>query len=895
MKTILLILTLVAGTALCAGDGIIRGRVMGLDEEGAPIAVVAGARIELKNEGGATVATATSGNGGFYELTGLDAGDYRYRVRAAGYKAEDEKRGFSVTVGTPEYAHDFLLWTDRSKTPVLPLVAAVAAETRKPLVHGRVYRQDAEGKLVGILPGAKVELLSAGKLTASATAQASGYYLIRDVAPGDYQYRVTAAGIEPEDKGRGFTVPDMTLEYVQDFLLSPPPPKRDKCDLAILVVKRISSGKDRANDVRLPVANAKLILQPAGGLPTPLGQPFVTDAKGEYMAKLLQEGDYTVAIDAPECEPFTGPLTVKCDKDGDVIFELDPCNELLHGYVRAMLREGWGGSAQAQAAAERAYQRALKADAQDCSVNYAYALTQLSAGDHNAAQQSLVVALGKKQDGGVWDRACEARIYMNLVLHKPAQALREVRSLVQNHYADRAATPAAKDTAHVCGITLGLLKGPWQDQVGAGDAVLLESELLATLKGDSQAACAQARDHVAVEYDKLQSAEGAARNKLLTEVTEKRNAEVARLAERQGLISKDVAVLDADIQTLQATVNQFDQQFRVQAAGFMQQRQMNAAQLAPLNARLQQITVCMAQDQQEYQAAMLQQQPIPQSPTMQPGMRPGMQEGGAQAILVEMQQHQVEIQQIRQQMVLLQNQDAQMAANIANLHNQFNRDAGTAQASLNTKLRQREGMANEFDQFDRQRIAPFDPNAFTTPEIDELVRRKRAVKTYCDLPLEPRRQELLDQFDCGAAKEPKRAANTAKPIEITEPAFTPKRPVVNAVQPTPRALPVPSSNTMPPPKAQPAAATAPQPSLNTGDPAEIVVTNNHPGAVRIFGVAIGAEREQFVRSLQSGEESMVPAAIGQTLIIRATTGGRELDRLKVSKKLEVLKIGGAPQ
>ncbi|HBJ84995.1 MAG TPA: hypothetical protein DDZ88_14225 [Verrucomicrobiales bacterium] len=765
-------------------------------------------------------------------------------------------------------------------------------------VHGRVYGQDEKGENLGPIPGAKVELLSGpgGTVVATATANSpGGYYEIKGLPPADYAYRVAAAGFATEDAGRGFTVPKATLEYVQDFLLSKTPPKRDRCDLAILVVKRISSGKDRSNDARLPVANAKLILQPSGNLPTPVNQPFVTDAKGEYLAKLLGEGDYIVSIDAPECEPFTGPLIVKCDKDGEVIFELQPCNELLHGYVRAMLTDGWGSSAQAKAAADRAYQRALKADDKgDCSVNYALALAQLSAGDQAAAQQSLAAALGKKSDSTTWDRACEARLWMNLCLRQPAQALREIRSLVQNHYASRAATPAAKDTAHVCGIALGLFKGPWKDQIGAGEAVLLESELLSALKGDLQAECAKARDHVAVEYGKLKSAEDAALNKLMAEVTEKRNTEVARLAERQTVISKDVAVLDAELQTLQATVNQFDQQYRVQVAGFMQQQQMNAVQLAPLNARLQQITACMAQDQVNLQGAA--QQPMPQSPTMQPGMQRGM--GNAQAILAEIQQHQVEIQQIRQQMVLIQNQDAVMAANIANLQNQFQRNAGTAQASLNAKLQQRAVLAREFETLDNQRTAPFDPASFSTPEIDDLMRRGNSLKTYCDLPLEPRREELIAQFDCGAAKEPKRLVSTAKPVEIVEPAFIAKRPASNAPMASPsapRTMPVPENTGMPPLKPLPAAATAVKPPPNLGDPAEIVLTNNHTGAVRVFGINVGAEREQFVRSLQSGEEVMLPATIGQTLIIRATTGGRELHRQKVGKKLEVVKLGGPRQ
>lgn len=914
MKTLSLLFIVLAASASHAADGGVHGRVYGQDEKGGNLGPVAGARIELKSETGGAAATVTTNNYGYYQISTLTPGAYRYKVAAAGFRDEDEQRGFAMPQDTREFVHDFLL-TKEAKPGSGPAQSNIV----QPAVHGRVYGQDEKGENLGPIPGAKIELLSGpgGTVVATATANSpGGYYEIKNLPPADYAYRVSAAGFATENAGRGFTVPKATLEYVHDFLLSKTPPKRDRCDLAILVVKVISDGKNKANDARLPVANAKLILQPQGGQPVPVNQPFVTDAKGEYLAKLLGEGSYTVAIDAPECEPYTGPLIVKCDKDGDVIFELHPCNELQHGYVRAMLNDGWGPSEQAKAACDRNWQRAVKAGPTDCGLNYAQGLARLSAGDYSSAQQSFAAALGKKTDGTVWDRACEARLWMNLCLHQPAQAVREIRSLAQNHYSTRAATPAAKDTAHVCGIALGLIKGPWKDQAGAGEAVLLESELLSALKGELQAECAKARDHVAVEYGKLKAAEDAARHKLMTEVTEKRNAEVARLAERQTAISKDVAVLDTEIQTLQAAVNAADQKYRVQIIGFMQQRQQIAAQVAPMQARMQQISACMAQDQVELRGAAGQQPMTTQIPGMQPGMQPGM--GNAQAVLAEIQQHQVEIQQIQAQMVAIQNQDAQMAVQIANLQNQFQREAGTAQASLNLKLQQRERMAAEFDTLDRQRVAPFDPAEFTTPEIDNLMRQENALKTYCDLPLEPRREELLDQFDCGAAKDPKRPANTITSVSITEPAFAVKRPsstlpgsssnsvrtlpALTPITPAPAAimpqttlLPVAQNPGMPPLKPLPASATAVKPPPNLGDPAEVVVTNNHAGAVRIFGLSPGAENQQFVRSLQSGEEAMIPAKIGQTFIIKATTGGQELQRRTISKKLEVLKLGGAQQ
>lgn len=904
MKTLLAFYLLLSASLLHAADGSVHGRVYGQNEKGENLGPVANAKIELKSESGGAASTVTTNEYGYYQIATLAVGSYRYKVSATGFRDEDEMRGFAMPQDTREFVHDFLL-TREPKPGSSPAQSNIV----QPAVHGRVYGQNEKGENLGPVPGAKVELLASqgGKVLATATATSpGGYYEIKNQPPADYAYRVTAAGFAPEDAGRGFTVPQGTLEYVHDFILSKTPPKRDKCDLAVLVVKLISSGSDRANDARLPVANARLVLQPSGNLPTPLGQPFVTDAKGEYNAKDLAEGSYTVAIDAPECEPFTGALTVKCDKDGDVVFELKPCNELLHGYVRAMLNEGWGPSAQAKGAADRAYQRAIKVDAKDGSVNYASALASLSAGDYTAAQQSLAAAIGKKSDSTTWDRACEARLWMSLCLHQPTQAVREMRSLAQNHFANRAATQAAKDTAYVCGIGLGLIKGPWQDQVGSGDAVLLERELLSAFKGDLQAECAKARDHVTAEYTKLKAAEDASRNTLMTGVTEKRNAEIARLTERQTAISTEVAALDPDIQTLQATVNQFDQQFRIQVAGFTQQRQANAVQLQGMNARLLQISACMAQDQVRMQGAAQQQ--MPQSPTMRPDMRPGMQQPGVntQAIMAEIQQHQVEMQQIRQQMQVIQNQDVQMGANVANLQAQFNRNAGAAQADLNIKLQRRGVLATEFETLDRQRTAPFDPSSFSTPEIDELKRRGRSLKTYRDLPLEVRREELLAQFDCGAAKEPKRLANTANAAEIKEPAFiSTKAPARNApapsanaplsVLPAMPAQPVPENSGMPPLKPLPPSATAVKPPPNAGDPAEVVITNNHTGAVRIFGLSPGADNELFVRSLEAGEEAMIPVRVGQTLIMRPSAGGRELQRHKVAKKLEVLKVGAAPQ
>lgn len=100
----------------------------------------------------------------------------------------------------------------------------------------------------------------------------------------------------------------------------------------------------------------------------------------------------------------------------------------------------------------------------------------------------------------------------------------------------------------------------------------------------------------------------------------------------------------------------------------------------------------------------------------------------------------------------------------------------------------------------------------------------------------------------------------------------------------------PARPAAPAPVAPPAAR--PRPQANVGDAAQVMVSNNLNTAVRLFGISPGAENEMLVRTLQPGEEAMLPATVGQTFIIRSATGNQELQRHRMSRKLEMLKLGG---
>jgi len=91
---VLLPLVALSHPAHAAGSGV-HGRVLALDENGKVEGVVAGAKIEFKNQGGATVAQMTSGESGYYRVD-LPPGSYLYKVQAYGFKDEDHGRGIAV-------------------------------------------------------------------------------------------------------------------------------------------------------------------------------------------------------------------------------------------------------------------------------------------------------------------------------------------------------------------------------------------------------------------------------------------------------------------------------------------------------------------------------------------------------------------------------------------------------------------------------------------------------------------------------------------------------------------------------------------------------------------------------------------------------------------------------
>lgn len=182
-----------------AADGAgIHGRVLGLAEDGKLLGIVAGAKIEVKDQAGSVAAQVTSGQDGTYQLD-LAPGTYYYKVTADGYKDEDTGRGFKVQNSDGRAIYNFSLTegqTDPNHTP--PNIEPVPLGR----LTGHVFERKADGELIGI-SGAQITLrLEKTRALAQAvtprehaTAESKGAYELV-LQTGTWQAAVSAEGFE---------------------------------------------------------------------------------------------------------------------------------------------------------------------------------------------------------------------------------------------------------------------------------------------------------------------------------------------------------------------------------------------------------------------------------------------------------------------------------------------------------------------------------------------------------------------------------------------------------------------------------------------------------------------------------------------------------------------------
>jgi hypothetical protein len=136
-------------------------------------------------------------------------------------------------------------------------------------MHGRVIGMDEKGKVIGVVPGATIELKNqAGAVAGQTTSGQNGYYKTI-LPPGQYFYKVTAEGYKDEDFGRGIALQLSGDLAIFNFSLTKgkddpqrKPPEMPVVEIGILQGRVLE--KTRGGEVPIPGATVSLRKNPAG-------------------------------------------------------------------------------------------------------------------------------------------------------------------------------------------------------------------------------------------------------------------------------------------------------------------------------------------------------------------------------------------------------------------------------------------------------------------------------------------------------------------------------------------------------------------------------------------------------------------------------------------------------
>jgi hypothetical protein len=224
-----------------AGPGV-HGRVLGQDEQGKLLGVVAGAKIEFQNRGGAKVAQTTADKDGYYKVD-LPPGEYLYKIEAAGYRKEAAGRGMKLTQSESYAIFNLALTKGQDdatrKPPEIPV-------QKIGKLRGRVLEKT-PGGLVGI-GEAGIALRREGTRELAivrSRATADGDHQVGDfdvtLAAGSYRASVRAAGLETFIDQQPIEI-TAGGETTRDFVLSRPKPEESKGQGIRGVVTIIDSG-----------------------------------------------------------------------------------------------------------------------------------------------------------------------------------------------------------------------------------------------------------------------------------------------------------------------------------------------------------------------------------------------------------------------------------------------------------------------------------------------------------------------------------------------------------------------------------------------------------------------------------------------------------------------------
>jgi hypothetical protein len=188
--------------ATAAKSGVY-GHVYGRDPQTKRLSPLNGTKVELVDATRRTVGQAASDERGYYTISPIGAGDFFYKVSAAGYRAEKGRRGFSLLLTEGDAVVDFTLEpgpTDPTSPPdpddkpsEIPVIAVGQ-------LIGQVYEKTDDGALRGVngawITGRKTDSMSHFAVQATAPTEGgerpSGY--LRRVEAGKWRLSVRPTG-----------------------------------------------------------------------------------------------------------------------------------------------------------------------------------------------------------------------------------------------------------------------------------------------------------------------------------------------------------------------------------------------------------------------------------------------------------------------------------------------------------------------------------------------------------------------------------------------------------------------------------------------------------------------------------------------------------------------------
>lgn len=196
-----------------------------------------------------------------------------------------------------------------------PATDALAAG---PGLTGRVLGVDEDGKLLGTVAGARIELKGGG----TTTSDGAGRYKI-DLGPGTYPYKLTAAGYKDEDSGRGVQLQLSEGYAVFNFTLTK---GKTNPDRQPEVKPEVKAGRlkgqvyEKTPKGVLGIGGAMIALRRDGAKDLVRVVTRGADGKGEGAGRYdvgLEEGEWRASVTARGYQQLVDPKVIRVPGGGE--------------------------------------------------------------------------------------------------------------------------------------------------------------------------------------------------------------------------------------------------------------------------------------------------------------------------------------------------------------------------------------------------------------------------------------------------------------------------------------------------------------------------------------------------------------------------------------------------